>query len=215
MKRRSLSILFALLLTVSFILPQFTSSVSASAKIPDGKYSLPITVLQGDKDEPSKTNDYIESPGKLIVENGSYQVQMTIKNSDWWQYFKVNGKDVTVVSEDKANKTRVVTFPVQDVTQIVPAKIHIIVPDIDYDNHYDIRLKFDTSNLPIDSEKSNNEGTSNEDKADGSAEAAGENGGADKGKEENPPTGDQTPMIFLLVLMLGSAFFLIRRTVLN
>ena len=49
------------------------------------------------------TNDYMTSPAKLVVKDGKNLVQVNLKNSSWWQYFKVqsggNFVDVTVLSE--------------------------------------------------------------------------------------------------------------------
>src|SRR5690625_134913 len=83
-----------------------------------------------------------------------------LKNSSWWQYFKVaSGNefiDVTEVSKDEANDTKVVQFEVDDIDAILDAKVHIIVtgiPGLDYDNKYDIRFNFDTSDIPLNEGK--------------------------------------------------------------
>src|SRR5690625_818895 len=126
----------------------------------DGEYDLPFEVWQANKDEISVADGYLEKPAKLIVEDGKYTVQITLKNSSWWQYFKVaSGNefiDVTEVSKDEANDTKVVQFEVDDIDAILDAKVHIIVtgiPGLDYDNKYDIRFNFDTSDIPLNEGK--------------------------------------------------------------
>ncbi len=130
-------------------------------KYANGVYDLPFTIFKDTSDERSMTNDYLQTPAKLIVKDGEYEVIVTLKNSSWWQYFKVqNGQpgsfsdsnfvDVTVLSEDKATDTRIVKFTVRDIDEILNAKIHVIVtgiPGLDYDNKYNIRFSFDTESM--------------------------------------------------------------------
>ncbi len=115
----------------------------------DGEYSVPFIVLKDTGNEQSATAEYMVSPAKVIVQNGKMHVVMTLNNSSWWQYFKVQSgggfTDVQVLSEDTANDKRVVKFEVKDIEQLVSAKIHVIVtgiPGFTYDNKYDIRFKF-------------------------------------------------------------------------
>src|SRR5690625_4082127 len=137
--------------------PENTDTV---ATYKDGEYDLPFEVWQANKDEISVADGYLEKPAKLIVEDGKYTVQTTLKNSSWWQYFKVSSGnefiDVTEVSKNDAADTKVVQFEVDDIDAILDAKVHIIVTDIpglDYDNKYDIRFNFDTSDIPLNEGK--------------------------------------------------------------
>ncbi|MBD8004169.1 NEAT domain-containing protein, partial [Bacillus norwichensis] len=122
-------------------------------KYADGVYTLPFVVWKELVDEQSVADDYFEKPAKLTIENGKYTVQAELKNSSWWQYFKVQSGndfiDVTEVSIDKEKDTKVVEFEVSDLDQILNAKVHIIVPFINYDNKYDIRFKFDPSEMEL------------------------------------------------------------------
>lgn len=135
------------------IVPTFAPQQAAAASpYADGEYTVPFSVLKDTGSEPSATAEYVVSPAKLIVQNGKMHVVMTLNNSSWWQYFRVNGAEVQVVGEDTANDKRVVKFEVKDIEQLVGAKIHIIVtgiPGFTYDNKYDIRFKFNSSNIPL------------------------------------------------------------------
>lgn len=120
----------------------------------DGEYTLPFEILESNSDKTSAAEGYTEKPAKLIVKNGKYTVQMTITNSSYWQYFKVQSGDdfvdVKVVEElEGQDERRVVEFEVEDLNQFLNAKIHIFVPLINYEGKYDIRIKFDTSQLPV------------------------------------------------------------------
>lgn len=136
-------------LILPILAPQQAAAASPYA---DGEYTVPFNVLKDTGSETSATAEYVVSPAKLIVQNGKMHVVMTLNNSSWWQYFKVNGAEVQVVSEDTANDKRIVKFEVKDLDQLVNAKIHIIVtgiPGFTYDNKYDIRFKFNSSNIPL------------------------------------------------------------------
>jgi len=136
---------------------------NTESKYAEGEYDLPFNVLQDKTDDSSVTNNYLISPGKLIVANGKHLVQITLKNSSWWEYLKVqtdqsgsfadnNFVDVTTLSENKKEDTRLVQFEVPDLDKLLNAKVHVIVkgiPGFEYDNKYDIRIKFDTEKIPL------------------------------------------------------------------
>ncbi len=148
-----MAILFALFM----ILPAFAPEKAAAAsKFADGEYTVPFTVLKDTGNEQSTTAEYMVSPAKVIVQNDKTYAVVTLKNSSWWQYFKVQVgggfADVQVVSNDTANDKRVVKFEVKDIEQLVNAKIHVIVtgiPGFAYDNKYDIRFKFNSTAIPL------------------------------------------------------------------
>ncbi|MFC5604293.1 NEAT domain-containing protein [Sporosarcina koreensis] len=151
MKRNLIIAMAVALVTVLFI-PVMPLN-AAAATFADGEYSVPFTVLKDIGNERSTTADYMVSPAKVQLVNDKATVTVTLKNSSWWQYFKVqNGgsfSDVQVVSE--SGDQRVVRFTVSDLTKMVNAKIHIIVtgiPGFEYDNKYDIRFNFNTSSIP-------------------------------------------------------------------
>lgn len=204
-------VILSFLIVVITLFPTIQSqTVEAASKYAEGEYNLPFTVLKGDSDEASMTNDYLISPGKLIVKDGKNIVQITLKNSSWWQDFSVASSGVTVLSD--ANDTRVVQFEVANLDQILNSKIHVIVPDIDYDNKYDVRFKFDTSGLKSDG--SNDGGANNEEKSSGKA-TEGQNGNdntdGEKEVEGNPKTGDHTPIVLLSVGLIASGLILVRK----
>lgn len=111
--------------------------------------SIDYVVWKDDKDETSVADSYFAKPAQYMKKDGKHFIRITVKNEDWWQYFKVqaNGtyEEVKTISTNKGEKTRIVEFEIDNPKQIVHAKVHIIVtgiPGFNYDNQYDIRLKF-------------------------------------------------------------------------
>lgn len=145
-----------ILLALFTILPALAPEKAAAATMfADGEYSVPFTVLKDTGNEQSTTAEYMVSPAKVIVQNDKVFAVVTLNNSSWWQYFKVQTgggfADVQVLSNDTTNDKRVVKFEVKDIGQLVNAKIHVIVtgiPGFTYDNKYDIRFKFNSSTIP-------------------------------------------------------------------
>ena len=148
----SMMIAFLLAFSITATMPM---NASAATTFADGDYTIPFTVLKDKGNEHSTTAEYMVSPAKVHIQNDKATVTVTLNNSSWWQYFKVNSggglKDVQVVSENTTADKRVVKFDVADLNQLVYAKIHVIVtgiPGFNYDNEYDIRFKFNTSSIP-------------------------------------------------------------------
>ncbi|WP_269431265.1 heme uptake protein IsdC [Paenibacillus algorifonticola] len=119
----------------------------------DGTYTIDYVIKKAEDGSASMANDYWEKPAKVIVENGKITVQLQINHSAWVTEFKVPGGggfvNTKVVSSSKANDTRVVQFSVDDLSKTMLSKIHVTVPDIDYDHDYTIRFDFDTNSLKL------------------------------------------------------------------
>src|SRR5690625_2280143 len=154
--KRIYSLLLIFLLMFSSVFPAVPSVAAATEDdtvYADGEYDLPFVVWQADKDDISVADGYLEKPAKVIIEDGEYTIQATLKNDSWWQYFKVESGgdfiDVDVLSEDQDADTSLVQFKVDDLDEVLNSKIHVIVEFINYDNKYDIRFNFDTSNIPL------------------------------------------------------------------
>lgn len=188
----------AILFVAAFSLSLFSGIQNAEAAYADGEYQLPFTILKADGSEKSKADDYVNKPAKLIVKNGKYTVQMTLKNSSWWKSFTVESKPVKVISD--AKDARIVQFEVSDLNKLVKGHIHIVIPDIKYDSGYDIRFQFDTSKLGSSA---------------GSNAASNGNSVSGEKVEENPPTGDNAPIFMLAIGLLASGLLLFRKIALR
>ena len=126
------------------------------AETADGYYTIDYEVLSADSDSVSMANDYFEKPATMIVENGEKQLQLTINHSAWVVGLQASQEDdfvdVTVISEDEAEDTRVVEFQVaddHDLSDPIEMKMHIVVDVLeeDYDNHYTARFAFDEGSM--------------------------------------------------------------------
>lgn len=124
-------------------------------KYKDGSYKLPFKVLKEDEDDISTTEQYIKNPAKVIIKGDVYKVRMTLTDGSWWKYLKVQSKqsrkfkNVRIIKEDKKKNTKLVEFTVEDIDEIMKAKVHLVIKEIDYDHKYNIRFKFETSHLPL------------------------------------------------------------------
>ncbi|WP_168123996.1 NEAT domain-containing protein [Paenibacillus sp. HB172176] len=118
-----------------------------AAKMPqDGEYSADYLILQAENDSVSMANDYWEKPASVIIDKGIATIRLTINHSKWVTAFKVPAgsgyRDTSIIVTNKQADTRLVEFKASIAEPIV-SKIHVTVPDIDYDHDYTIRLVFD------------------------------------------------------------------------
>ncbi|WP_165972378.1 NEAT domain-containing protein [Paenibacillus piri] len=134
----------------------------------DGVYDIGFTIYKKGTSDSSVMYDYvIPESGKLSVQGGKKYVSFTLKQSKEILSFKTqqNGAlaETTVVSKDEAANTRVVQFPVDDLTVRVNGWVKIywqLTPDFLYDNEYDVEIGF--SNLPTNPSNSVNKSTLNQ-----------------------------------------------------
>lgn len=200
--------MLALLLVFVIMLPLYPAK--AAFTLADGEYTIDYKVLTADSDSVSIANDYWDKPAKLLVKDGVITVQLQLNHSEWIvEYTSVyNGSfsAVDVISRDRVADTRVVQFKVNDLSTPVESKIHVIVPDIDYDNHYTIRLAFDTES--IKSVQAGGAGIAAPAKQSKASSAEVE---SNPKRINNPQTGDMTSITALVLMLVGSSLFLANR----
>ncbi|KAA0966896.1 hypothetical protein FQ087_11975 [Sporosarcina sp. ANT_H38] len=157
--KKQIMMLFSILLVLFTVLPASQIEAAEVTTPVKQEFELPLDVLQVENDDKSAAAQYVKSPAKIVVEDGKTFAYVTLLSSKWWQSLKVQTKqpgtftDAEVISEDTKADTRVVKFEVQDLSKELNAKIHIIVTGVpglgEYDHSYDIRLKFDSSKIPV------------------------------------------------------------------
>lgn len=106
-----------------------------------------FSAVHATQDAFSAMESYFEKPALVATaDDGSLHATVTIKNSAAVPEFRVrhDGEfvDATVVGEDAAANTRVVTFPVDGLSALLDAQVRTVVPAQDYDQTHDIRLHF-------------------------------------------------------------------------
>ncbi|MFC5699709.1 NEAT domain-containing protein [Cohnella faecalis] len=121
----------------------FDASVVTANDLPDGEYTIGFTVLKKDQEEVSTLNGYAVSPARLRIAGGVKTISFTLKQSAEIPSLKVNGQAVTVESTNATANTRVVSFPVTDLTvdTVGWTKFNWAAQSI-Y-SEYDIRFRFD------------------------------------------------------------------------
>ncbi|MBJ8051443.1 NEAT domain-containing leucine-rich repeat protein [Bacillus cereus] len=147
-------------------------SVAAAS---DRTYDTEIKIYKDQKDEPSMVSQYIKNP-KVAIEDGKKIVTVTIQDSDYFQYLRIEDKnqpgvfhDVKVLSEDKRkNGTKVVQFEIGEFEQKHNMQMHILIPAIGYDHKYQVQFEIKDPTLgdketekPDDNSNSGNTETDN------------------------------------------------------
>lgn len=133
-----------------------TPTVPTPVVIDNGTYTIPMSTLKSTSDAVSTMGSYFDSKVTLTAVDGKYQASLNvIKDSSVITAFKTeqNGTltDTQIVSEDKTNNTRIVTFPVTDPSRPLNAQVHIKTSYAGsvYEADYPIRLKFDLANMTL------------------------------------------------------------------
>ncbi|MEI5890797.1 heme uptake protein IsdC [Bacillus cereus] len=226
---RKFSVLPAFIMTfvcmLAFLVVPFGQ---ASAKLADGTYDINYVIQKAENNSASMANDYFEKPAKLVVKNGEMRVQIPMNHSAWITEFKApeNGNfvDAKVVSKDEPADKRTVEFKVDDLSKPAAAKIHVVVPNVNYDHNYTIRFAFDANVKAVGGENTATTVTKNNDqtktdtkvkeevKKEESKEAnKGKNESGKTEKTDNPKTGDEARIGLFAALLLISGVFLIRK----
>ena len=96
----------------------------------DGEYSLPVSVLHATKAEASIMEKHVEKESsKVVIREGKAEVHLTLTSSDMIPNFQVehNGKfvETAIESKDEENNTRVVSFDVDNLDQILNGKVSV------------------------------------------------------------------------------------------
>lgn len=207
----------------------------------DGRYTIDFTVLKNNTSDVSVMDEYTLKPAILTVEDGKQTIDLTLLRSEWVKVFQVldnnNYVNAQVISTDATTNTRVVRFAVEDLSALFYAYTEVLVPEINYDGKYYVQFQFDEDSItqldgngPVveqpntppgtqptnpDSNDGTNPGTPNDDKIDFDRDGDDNKNETTKesSKSKNPKTSDHilTQVILYLLLLTGSAVFLIRK----
>ncbi|HDF7449473.1 TPA: LPXTG-anchored heme-scavenging protein IsdA [Staphylococcus aureus] len=126
--------------------------------------SQPINfqVQKDGSSEKSHMDDYMQHPGKVIKQNNKYYFQAVLNNASFWKEYKfynANNQELatTVVNDDKKADTRTINVAVEPGYKSLTTKVHIVVPQINYNHRYTTHLEFEKA-IPTlaDAAKPNN-----------------------------------------------------------
>ncbi|MEB7050970.1 NEAT domain-containing protein [Mammaliicoccus sciuri] len=109
--------------------------------------TLGYMVYKNGSSEISYMDQYMVKPARIVEENGKQYVELTLKSVSYWKSFELFDHDkklnVTTVSEDQSADTKIIRFEKPKYLKVLTSKVHIVVPAINYDNHYTTRIEFD------------------------------------------------------------------------
>ena len=112
----------------------------------NGNYYIEYTVLYAEEDKTSMSTQYLVTPALLKVDDSKKTVSFTVLQSKEIVGIQLNGNDGIVSNNNTDNNTRVVTFDIDNLSDIHSGWISInwIIEMIDfkYIHEYDIRFKF-------------------------------------------------------------------------
>lgn len=199
------------------------STVAEAADYENGRYSMSFELKEAGNNNTSIADGYFSKPATLVVKNGMNYIQMTTTQSDWIKSMSGPKGNATVISE--SGNSRTVQFEVGNLSQPVNMKMHVVVPKdvagMDYDHHHSVRAVFDASGVPVASAQATQSAEKVAENVETSKEEAETTVSAEGQKTEqkvdNPKTGDTSPIMLYVALLLGSiaVFTLYKRRVAN
>lgn len=161
------------------------SDTTKKPKAESGQITRDYKVYKEKSNEISYMDQYMVKPARIVEKDGKRYVEITLKSASYWKSFDLydNGKRINVetVTEDKSADTKVIRFIEPNNLKELTSKVHIIVPAINYDNHYTTRIVFDK-------EVTNGKGaTSGQNNESGSSDSS--TGGSDHSDNGNTTDG--------------------------
>ncbi|HBT71335.1 MAG TPA: heme uptake protein IsdC [Lysinibacillus sp.] len=202
--KRLISVMLVAFLTI-FVTP----NLNASAALADGKYTINYQVNKPDSSSASMANDYFLKPATIIVQNGTSVVQMKMKKSAWITKFESSTGGNKVVSENKAEDTRIVQFALPAYTSKTAVTMKVDIDDLNYHHEYTVDFVWDAASLKNEDGSAvaattvqNNSNTTKKTDNTGKTDIS-----SVKEKEVNPQTSDAFP-IGILLLFCVSGFIL-------
>ncbi|WP_194843350.1 NEAT domain-containing protein [Paenibacillus sp. B01] len=151
MMRRTIGAALAAIALLAPAAAPFQAEAAAAGKLADGIYKLSYEIRKAENESVSMANDYFEKPATIIVSKGVVIGKIQLNHSEWITEFKTARGDkfpaATVLQKDAKKNTRVVQFRMDGIQKPLVSKIHVTVPDIEYDHDYTIRFVFDADTI--------------------------------------------------------------------
>lgn len=138
---------FFLIVALAMLASFYVNPLSTDAALVDGIHTINYQVNKPDSSSASMANDYFAKPAKLIVQNGTMKVQITIKNSAWVTELNPPG-GLTVISTNAAADQRVVQFSINNFNPI-RVGMTIDIDDIDYHHSYGTDFVFFENSIQL------------------------------------------------------------------
>lgn len=122
-------------------------------QVKDGEYAITFDAYNPETNKGGYTHitSHLEKDAKLIVKDGKYSVQLTIteKSNSMIAGLKVGGVEATTISGTAKEGKRVLSFPIDSISNLAKASIHVVVPTANMDKWYDFGFAINTANLDL------------------------------------------------------------------
>lgn len=195
---------FSLLAVISVIVLSlvFAPVDSAAAQFADGTYNISYEMKEANNNNTSIADGYFQKPAKVTVSGGNATVQFTVTSAEMVQSLSASNGSLSVVSDSGNTRTYKLQTSVDNLSNPITMGMHIIVPkgtpglEAGYDRQHSARAVFDVSGIA---------------KAGGGGSDSGSEAGTSP--EQNPKTGDNSPIVLYTILLVGAAgaFVLVRK----
>jgi heme-binding NEAT domain protein len=123
------------------------ASTPGGEELADGSYLISYNVLKDGTDQTSIIMDYVVSPALLKVEGDKKTIAFTVKQSKEVHTIKLNGLNQTVIGQDTAANTRIVSFELSGISDKQQGQVHIDWPELNYHSQYTVQFQFDQNSL--------------------------------------------------------------------
>src|SRR5699024_6653896 len=185
MMKKSLNILFALMLTL------FTFGGQAvfadAANIEDGEHEINIEAIEANEDKVSVADSFLSDTATLSVQDGDIQFTLAVakggEGEGEFGDFDFDIEWVTVegsehISEEDGGDVTYYTFPLDNVKEVLNAGMEYVVedfPGLEDGHEVDFRIQLNNLNdLPtVDNEEDSRESDDESDKENGDSETNG------------------------------------------
>ncbi|MEJ8776584.1 NEAT domain-containing protein [Pseudogracilibacillus sp. ICA-222130] len=189
LKRNVITLVMAFVAIFLVFAPTNTLQVSANSQ------EVSYQILEAGSDSSSVADGYFLKPAKLTIEDGKTYLEFSLKDADYVKSLSGPYGAVKVIS-DEGNK-RVVKMQVGDITKPIELQMHVVVPEEvagqPYDHEHKARMIVDAEGIDLAGLTTNDQGEETTTTSDD----------GDK-KDENPKTGDTTPLMMYTVLLIAS-----------
>ena len=104
--------------------------------------AINFKVVKNGTNQISVMDGYMQHPAHLVTKDGKQYLEFTIDHASWWKAFDIyhNGQKLPMTTVKEQNDTRTVHVEVHPGMEQFDAKVHIVVPGINYDNHYTTQI---------------------------------------------------------------------------
>ena len=133
--------------------PIQNTDVSQSISTTQETLQIPFKVHKDGMQETSVMDGYMDHPAQLILKNGKWHLQFKLQHPNWWKSFELfdNGRKLTTRVVNETAEEREVEVEIAQGTKQLTSKVHIVVPDIQYNNRYTTQIHLEKEVPPVPS----------------------------------------------------------------